>query len=125
MKLRIFFSFCVVGAVGFAVDSGILWILTTFADQSPLIARLISFFCAVTVTWLLNSYITFKSTHYSFPAWMRYLSANGAGFLLNYSIYAILNSIFVFSPLYAVSIASAVALIFNYIVNMRLVFNRQ
>ena len=124
MNIRTFISFCAVGAIGFCVDAGLLWVLTAKLGYPPLPARLPSFLCAVTVTWLLNSYITFSALHYSFLAWLRYLSANSAGFFLNYLIFALLNGMLGFSPVIAVSIASAVALIFNFVLNSKLVFKR-
>jgi putative flippase GtrA len=122
MKLRSFLMFCVVGGIGFLVDSGILLLLTKSALCMPLLARLISFSCAVTVTWLLNTRLTFLSHRYTFKAFAAYLSANSLGFLFNYVIFAVLNGMLGWSPLLSVAIASACALVLNYLLNLKIVF---
>ncbi len=51
---RSLLRFGVVGAIGFAVDGGVMQLLTSAAGVSPLIARAVSFPLALSVTWALN-----------------------------------------------------------------------
>lgn len=122
MKFRTFLSFSFVGGIGFIVDAGILWVLTAHYGVDSIVARIPSFLCAVTATWLLNSWLTFKSMIFSWSRWFSYTSANGLGFLINFSIYALLSTNFSLSPMLSVAIASIIALAVNFILSSKWVF---
>jgi putative flippase GtrA len=51
-------AFGLVGALGFLIDAGVLYVLKS--SLGLYLSRAISFFCAVIVTWLLNRSLTFK-----------------------------------------------------------------
>lgn len=125
MKMRAFFSFALVGVVGFVVDSGLLWIFAELMAINALIARLPSFLCAVTVTWVLNGRLTFNSNNFSLGSWLAYVAANGMGFSVNYLIYASLMAVLGIHPVVAVAISSGIALIVNFIASSRLAFKRR
>ena len=50
--------FGLVGVIGFLVDSGVLYLLKS--SMGLYYGRLVSFFCAVLTTWILNRYLTFS-----------------------------------------------------------------
>ena len=87
-----FFRFCVVGAIGFCVDAGLLEGILWTGLLDPLTGRLLSFACAVMVTFACNRRWSFKNGR-SNPFWRtfgRYMAIQGFGFGCNYSIYTTL-----------------------------------
>lgn len=83
--------FGIVGFIGFIVDAGVVQLLVSKANANPYIARLFSFVCAATTTWLFNRRLTFgdRGGHGLFGEWARYMMAMSLGFALNYSTYAL------------------------------------
>lgn len=79
-----------VGAVGFAVDGGLLFLIVE-ADVAPYVARLFSFGSAVLTTWLLNRNWTFLGADRRNPAaqFIRYLTSQSLGAASNYAVFAI------------------------------------
>ena len=119
-----FFRFCLVGGLGFLVDAGVLMALLAIEALGPIPARVVSILVAVTVTWILNRILTFRSDdpRYLFE-WSRYALVNGAGAVINYGCYvACLLLIPKISPLLALAVGSAVALIANYLGSRHFVF---
>lgn len=64
--LRELLRFSMVGAIGFAVDGGVLMTLV-LGGVDALIARLVSFPAAVFVTWWFNRHWTFSGSPKSRP----------------------------------------------------------
>ena len=60
--MKKFIRFVIVGATGFLVDAGTLWLLLTFSPLGPLSARVIAIALAMTATWLLNRTFTFGAS---------------------------------------------------------------
>lgn len=119
-------KFGMVGTIGFLVDSGVLLLLLHFG-LNPYRGRLVSFFIAVTCTWLLNRNFTFKTkkTTTLWTEWMKYVMANSIGAILNYGVYAILLLKVVLvaqSPVLGVAAGSMVGLLANYINSSVFVF---
>lgn len=114
-------QFAVAGGIGFIVDAAILSALTSLAGWHPLRARIVSFLCAVTVTWWINRRYTFAdrntkpqrtATEYS-----RYLLVQGLGAALNYAVFAtaiLLVPVLKSYPVLPLAIGSGVAMFFNY-----------
>jgi putative flippase GtrA len=90
--LRQFGWFCVSGALAFLVDAGVLQLLLMVTAADPYSARLVSFLCAVTTTWLFNRTITFAGrSGLSLPReWALYVTTQLGGFTVNYALYAAL-----------------------------------
>ena len=63
---RKFLRFGVVGAIGFMVDGGLLWLLVSI-DGNPFLARSLSFPAAVVTTCWLNRIWTFANATKSSP----------------------------------------------------------
>lgn len=125
---RHFRRFLVVGAIGFLVDACVLAVLFHGLHVGLLAARLLSFGCAVTVTWLLNRHYTFAERRSASRAreWTRYTAVNGLGALINLGVFlalAELHALFASWPLLALAVASAVALFFNFAASRALVFH--
>ena len=87
---RSLLRFGVVGAIGFAVDGGVMQLMTATAGISPLIARAFSFPLALSVTWALNRTWTFETGRARAPLsqYRRYVAVQIAGFAINYAIFA-------------------------------------
>jgi len=115
-----FLLFCVGGVIGFVVDAGILRLLVSGLDANAYAARLFSFLCAATATWLWNRSQTFRGTrrYGLFGEWGRYLLAMSGGFVVNYAAYA---AVYTFVPLaqawpeLAVAVGSVAGLVVNYV----------
>ncbi|UXI69754.1 GtrA family protein [Tahibacter amnicola] len=90
--MRQFLLFCIGGVIGFVVDAGVLRVLVGGFGWDAYLARLLSFLCAATATWLYNRNHTFRQerNYGLLGEWARYLFAMCGGFVVNYGIYAFL-----------------------------------
>ena len=119
--------FGAVGTAGFVVDTAILYSLRPFMGNYA--ARVISFICAVVVTWLLNRNLTFRhKTSRISPGreFLRYLGMMIAGGAINYLTYAILVAKYEFvhqQPVWGVAAGSLAGMTVNYL-QLRLVMFR-
>jgi putative flippase GtrA len=126
---RQFFTFAVAGGVAFLVDTGILALLTRIFGFDPIGARVISFMCGLTTTWLINRNLTFRDRPKQ-PLWLeylRYFAVNGFGGLLNFGVYALLvkKSLFIARfPEVGVAVGVLVGLGFNFTGSKYLVYRR-
>ncbi len=124
-----FLLFCIGGVIGFIVDAGILRLLVSGLQMDAYAARLVSFLCAATATWLWNRHNTFRGTrrYGLFGEWARYLLAMSGGFMVNYGAYAIL---YTFVPLVrrypelGVAAGSAAGLVVNYVSSRWWIYRR-
>ncbi|HEX4767019.1 MAG TPA: GtrA family protein [Lichenihabitans sp.] len=122
-----FLRFCCVGAAGFVTDTGILLALVHLGHVDPIVAKAVSFAVAVLVTFDLNRRWAFEGGRDVRPlaAFPAYLAVQGVGFLCNWTVFTaciILLPKPFGSVLGAATIASAVALVLNYLGAARLVF---
>lgn len=126
--MRRFGLFCIAGGLAFLVDAGLLQALVTFTAMNPYFARLLSFLCAVSVTWLFNRAITFadvRDTSARWRQWGRYLVSQSAGFIANYLTFATLVGGFTLVrqwPVLGVAAGSLAGLVLNYLLARRYVF---
>ncbi len=107
------FGFVLVGGVGFLVDAVMLWSLQPLLPVA--VARLLSFSFALCVTWLLNSRFTFRTETGNF---YRYLISQSVGVVVNYTVFfaiIIVNGNERFIAIAALAVASAVAMLFNFV----------
>ena len=120
--------FFVGGVIGFIVDAGVVQSLVSFADFDPYLARVISFLCAATTTWIWNRHTTFsdiRGQHRWHAEWARWMLAMTGGASLNYSIYALAvwQIQLVHSwPAIGVGMGSVVGSTFNFLSARRWVF---
>lgn len=123
--VRHILRFALVGAIGFAIDAGLLYLLVR-AGVSPYLARGISFPPAVTATWYLNRVWTFSVPDArAGQQYARYVAVQIGGALSNYAVYALILSVIPVTPERAVgalAVASSIALILNFSGAKMLVF---
>ena len=120
-----FWSFVAVGTLGFAVDASALTALVVGLDWSPYIARLVSFFAAVTVTWYCNRRFVFRPTALPRREYGAYVAVQVVGACINFGVYALIIAAFPETarvPVLPLAAGSALALWFNYAAARRWVF---
>jgi putative flippase GtrA len=118
--------FLIAGGLGFAVDAGVLAILTHAAGMRPLAARVVAIAVALTVTWLFNRHVTFgPGRHGAVGEAVRYGGIGIAGSLINYLIFAsLMVAMPGLEPLIALGVASVVVTVFSWLGYSRFVFAR-
>lgn len=125
-KLR----FLVVGSIGFMVDGGMMMLLEAQVGWSPLLARMLSFPLAVTVTWLLNRIWTFKRRTQRAAAgqYALYFLIQLGGLAINFSVFALLISSvawFADHSIVALALGSVLAMVFTFACSTRFVFSAE
>jgi len=111
--------FGISGVAGFAVDAGLVALLTGALGLGPIIAQVIAFAAAVTVTWLINRHWTFAA-HASdrwLHEWTRYVAANSIGAIVNNGVYVALvltETMFSKEPILAIVAGSIAGMGFNF-----------
>lgn len=117
--------FSVVGVVAFVVNAGLVELLVTMTG--PVWAQCIAFPVAATVAWQLNRRYTFASS--GLPPrqeWIRYILANGVGWLINNSTYlglVLTVPLIADRPSLAVAAGSIAGLAINFLSSRHFVFN--
>ncbi|WP_376785398.1 GtrA family protein [Pantoea piersonii] len=121
-------KFLVVGAVGFFVDGSLLLILKHLG-MSLTISRLFSFSIAVSCTWFLNKSWTFNvrddNSKKNFKRHSLYIIFQCLGAIINFCVFVFLTKkslIMQSFPLMPFSIASGLAMFFNYLTSKFIVF---
>jgi putative flippase GtrA len=115
--------FLQVGAVGFAIDAGLLWFFIYQLGLPPILARGISFLVTISVTFVLNARYTFEVR--AKPASMtRYLLVQSLGAVINFASYTwlVLYGPFGQRPLFALCVGSFLATINNFVLIRHFVF---
>ncbi len=119
--------FALVGALGFVVDSGVLYAGLALG-LSLYSGRIVSYLAAASFTWYCNRRITFRSTdRRAFLEWARYLLANAVGGGVNLATYMALVAgvpIMARMPVLAVAAGSIAGLLFNFALSYTVVFGR-
>lgn len=121
-------QFGAVGFAGFIVDS-FFYLGLQAAGVSHLWARAAAFWPAATFNWFLNRIMTFKTRPRINAAaqWFGFLAVSGAGFCVNWGVYASLTTWAEFfrENLFAAFVLGILAgAVFNFIAADRLVFRR-
>jgi putative flippase GtrA len=127
--LRQFYRFGLVGIAGFLIDVAVLYIALTLLGSGPYIGRGVSYLAAASSTWYLNRRVTFAARRSEAIGreWLRFVLFNGAGGILNYSIYAVclhyLGSAGL-APAIGVALGSLTGLCLNFALSRQLVFRK-
>jgi len=120
-----FIRFGIVGAVGFVVDSAVLYAGLAIG-LGYYGGRVVSYLCAASTTWALNRRYTFQSANDNKKReWGRFVLLNLGGFAVNYGTYALClqaHPIFTAHPVLAVAAGSITGLGVNFAINKYLVF---
>jgi putative flippase GtrA len=115
-----------VSLMGLAVDAGLLH-LAIALGMEPAWARVISLFCAMQATFLVNGLHVFRGlTLARLPhQWLGYMTTNGFGNFCNYWIFVTLVSTHwpvISAPLFGLTVGSLTAWVMNYTCTRYLVF---
>lgn len=126
--MKQFFSFGIIGTIGFIVDAIILLLMVNLFFFSVSFSRFLSFLCAVFVTWILNRSFTFnkKNKNSLKKEYGYYLFIQTLGAIVNYGIFISLVKNFEFFENYLIiplAIASLTAMFFNFFMIKKKVFN--
>ncbi|WP_322063040.1 GtrA family protein [Paraburkholderia sp. J63] len=118
MRKQLFF-FAIAGTIGFLVDAGMLYLMLKL-HTGPYIGRLISFLCAVFVTWQINRQYTFAPNQGRslWREWNEYLAAMAFGGACNYGIYVLATRGLpntAYTPLIAVALGSVTGMVVNFV----------
>ena len=113
--------FLQVGAVGFAVDAAVLWMLVYQMGMPPVLARVFSFLAAITVTFVLNARYTF-AVPLRQSSKSRYLLVQCSGGLVNFGSYSALVLFGLLGPLWALVVGSALSSAHNFVMVRRFVY---
>lgn len=124
--MKKFLRFIVVGATGFLVDMGVLWLLLTFTPLGPLAGRIVAIAFALLSTWQLNRHFTFGASKRAVVVeGFRYGFIGAITSLVNYGVYAgLLLAAPLLSPYVALIAASVAAMLFSFFGYSRYVFRR-
>lgn len=124
--MKKFLRFIVVGATGFLVDMGVLWLLLTFTPLGPLAGRIVAIAFALLSTWQLNRRFTFGASKRAVVVeGFRYGFIGAITSLVNYGVYAgLLLAAPLLSPYVALIAASVAAMLFSFFGYSRYVFRR-
>lgn len=128
---RQFLKFCVVGGIGFVVDTGSLSILTRGFGIGPVVGRIISQFgFGMTTTFLLNRSLTFRDKRGDslLAQYLRFALANSVGNVLNFGTHALLVAnvgFFERVPEMGIVVGTAIGLIFNFVGSKYFVFRAE
>lgn len=125
-----FLRFGTVGALGFLVDWGTVSLL-----RQPIglvAATLAAYFVAATGNWCLNRFWTFRlsaaENQHMVLQWLRFLLANGFGFLLNRGMVFLLYAMVPLTlhyPELALAAGALCGMVANFNLSRRLVFRAQ
>ena len=124
-----FWRFSLVGAIGFLVDVGTLYLAMEVMGVGPIVARAPAFLVAVTFTWIANRAFTFgPSNRHPAVEWLRFLLANSLGSAANMLAYVIALSLMppgYGAPAIAVACGSIAGLVFNFAMSHLYVFSQR
>ncbi|MBV9061602.1 MAG: GtrA family protein [Alphaproteobacteria bacterium] len=125
-----FLRFAAVGTAGFVVNEAALWIALHVLGLDAYAGGIVSFLFSVTFTWWGNGTLTFRehaarAPRSVFAEWMKFVAANGLGFVVNYAVYASLIALApkpLNNPFLALAFGTLAGLTFNFLLSSRLVF---
>ena len=120
-----FIRFGLVGAVGYVVDTAVVYALRGALGPGP--AGMPSFIIAATVTWALNRAWTWRGrgSGSKLRQWARFLAVNSPGLVLNRTAYealVLLVPLCATYPFLATAAGTAAGMFVNFGLSRRLVF---
>ena len=121
-----FFTFGLVGLVGFVFDTGTVYLLRHALGLY--LAGIAAYFTAATVTWICNRLWTFRHLARSDPwhvQWRRFLAANLGGFIINRGLYSLLVTfvdVAAREPVIAVFAGALAGMTLNFNLSRKMVF---
>jgi putative flippase GtrA len=127
-EFRRFFTFAIVGVIGFVVDASVLY-LGIFVGLGLRLGRVFSYLAAVTTTWALNRIFTFKAPSHRglWSEWAHFSVSQLGGAAANLGVYYVLihvSALVAAHPVLGVAAGSLSGLTLNYVVARVFVFGR-
>jgi len=119
-EIRRLLKFCLVGASGVLVNIGTYWIMTRPVGVRDVIAEPISIELSILTNFVLNDIWTFRDRRADGSMPIRAVKFNlicGAGAAINFGVWYLLTRAFDFYDMFALLIAIAVAMTFNFALN--------
>jgi len=116
--------FCIVGSIGFVIDSGLTLLFSEAAHWRPELARVVGFLVAATVTWEMNRRFTFRSTA-SARSLLPYVLLASVGAAVNFGVFVGWLRLAGTAPLQIVlgiALGAVAALSLNFSVSRRFVY---
>ena len=110
-----------VGAIGFAIDAGLLWLTVYVFSFPPLMGRAFSFVVTILLTFVLNARYTFKVAPQR-SRMPRYGVIQSFGALFNFGAYSGLVTYGQAEPLLALMVGSVVGSTHNFLMMRGFVF---
>lgn len=122
---REFVFFCIAGSIGFVIDVIVVSCLREALGVYG--ARIPSFLCAATGTWVFNRRYTFQGTvkRNIWSEYVHYLSLMGVGGILNYVVYAAAISFLCdwqYGLLISVALGTGAGLVVNFLISKYYIF---
>lgn len=117
MLLRQFITFSGVGVIAAVVHYGVLIALVEIGGMTPVVATLLGFLAAASVSYLLNRRFTFRSARPHRAAAPRFLAVASGGFVLNGAVMWLLNEHWGLHYLLAQAAATLLVLFWNFSAN--------
>jgi putative flippase GtrA len=122
-----FVRFSIVGAIGFFVDTAVLYTAIYLFQTGPYVGRLLSYLVAASSTWYLNRLITFPDRRggHKGKEWLKFVACSSLGGIVNYSAYALylrFAGTSLATPVIGVGIGACAGLFVNYTLSRHLVF---
>lgn len=110
-------GFVASGILAFSTDAAVLFLLTRLLGVDPFSARVVAIALAIIVAYFAHRRLTFKvSEAPTFAQFLKFASVGAGVSVLNYLIYAALLLAFAtITPLLALTIASAIAMVASYL----------
>src|SRR5262245_6849286 len=110
-------AFLLSGSFAFAVDAGVLTLLTTVFGIHPILARIVSISFGHVAGWLSHRRFTFRlTTGPTLLEFLRYAGVQSTVALLNYGIFVLILVLWpTVQPLLALFASSGIAMFFSYV----------
>jgi putative flippase GtrA len=122
-----FLRFLLIGAAGFLIDAAALYLAMAWLGAGHYSGRVFSYVVAASSTWALNRRFTFHAqrSRNRLAEWARFFTANAAGGIANYIVYATLVASWPLVadwPILGVAAGSIAGLVINFNLSRRVVF---
>ena len=122
-----FVRFAVIGGIGFVIEAAVITLVGRHLGWGAMNARMLSFPCAVLVTWWLNRKYNFRSQNRLVVESTSYFVVQVAGALSNLAVYASCVSISTFFaawPVAGLAVGAVAGLLVNFLLSKRVVFSQ-
>lgn len=114
MRLNKFFHFCIVGAITFVIDYGLLYLLTEYLHCNYLLSSAVAFTIAVIINYFLCKKFVFQVQNKSKKAFLLFVFTSIIGLGINQLCMWFLVEFLFWHYLLAKILATAIVTLWNY-----------